>query len=117
MLTVWAPQTWGSWLEWAVPGACYAIDSRIELFPAELLQDASQLSRGIGDWMSIPEKYLAHFYVFSAEEATRLGSLLGPPRWNRVYADSDGSIWQHSISDPDGIPDRAPATCATAQAV
>ena len=111
MLSVWAPQSWGSWLEWAVPGACYATDSRIELFPADLLQDASQLSRGIGEWMSIPEEHRADLYVFTAEEAARLGDSLGIPRWHQVYADADGSVWQFPISDLDGIPDRALATC------
>ena len=30
------PQTWGSWFEWAAPDARYFIDSRFELFPAEV---------------------------------------------------------------------------------
>lgn len=34
-----APQTWGSWLEWAVPDARYFIDSRFELYPAEAWND------------------------------------------------------------------------------
>src|SRR6185503_19248539 len=33
---VWAPQTWASWLEFAVPNALVAVDSRIELYPAEV---------------------------------------------------------------------------------
>jgi hypothetical protein len=111
LLSVWAPQPWGSWLEWAVPGACYATDSRIELFPAQLLQDAAQLSRGVGEWMSIPARYHADVYVFTNEEVERLGVLLGAPRWTRLYADADGSIWRLAISDLGGAPETAPATC------
>ena len=34
---VWAPQTWGSWLEFAAPDGPVAVDSRIELFPPQRL--------------------------------------------------------------------------------
>lgn len=33
---VMAPQTWGSWLEWAVPDAVYFMDSRFELYPVSV---------------------------------------------------------------------------------
>ena len=33
------PQTWGSWFEWAAPDAHYFIDSRFELFPADVWAD------------------------------------------------------------------------------
>src|SRR5687767_13781790 len=41
---VWNPQTWGSWLEYAAPELRYAVDSRVELFPAQLLNDLAKLS-------------------------------------------------------------------------
>ena len=37
------PQTWGSWFEWAAPDARYFIDSRFELFPAEVWADYETL--------------------------------------------------------------------------
>ncbi len=37
---VWNPQVWGSWLEFAVPGPRYALDSRIEVITAQTWRDA-----------------------------------------------------------------------------
>ena len=54
---VWNPQAWGSWLEYAVPELRYTVDSRIELFPAELWQDVHTVSNTNGEWMSGLAKY------------------------------------------------------------
>ena len=40
------PQTWASWFEWAAPHATYLIDSRFELFPAEVWSDAAAIEGG-----------------------------------------------------------------------
>jgi hypothetical protein len=113
-LRVWAPQSWGSWLEWAVPGACYATDSRIELFPVDILRDASQLSSGVGEWLSIPDRHPANLFVFTTDELSRLQGLLGSPRWMQLYQDADGSVWQVAINDPGSSVAAAPATCLSA---
>ena len=41
-----AAQTWTSFLEWAVPDARYFLDSRFELFPAEVWTDRETISAG-----------------------------------------------------------------------
>ena len=38
------PQTWGSWFEWAAPEQAYFIDSRFELFPADVWADYAALA-------------------------------------------------------------------------
>ncbi|HYL40666.1 MAG TPA: hypothetical protein VET90_05090, partial [Candidatus Binatus sp.] len=43
---VWNPQAWGSWLEFAAPSYHYAVDSRIELFPATVWADDEALHSG-----------------------------------------------------------------------
>ena len=40
------PQTWASWFEWAVPDALYFIDSRFELFPADVWADRAAIAAG-----------------------------------------------------------------------
>jgi hypothetical protein len=43
---VFVPQAWGSWFEWAVPDGLYFVDSRIELFPAEVWLDYEAIVSG-----------------------------------------------------------------------
>ncbi len=39
-----APQVWTSWFEWAVPDAVYFVDSRFELFPADVWADYARIA-------------------------------------------------------------------------
>ena len=95
-LKVWAPQTWGSWLELAVPQARVAVDSRIELFPVEVFRDVNQVYGAIGEWQSI----LTDSYPVDAVVVPRgadpeiTGVLTASPFWHEVYRDDDGSIWE-----------------------
>ena len=41
-----SPQTWASWFEWAAPEPAYFIDSRFELFPADVWDDYDAVARG-----------------------------------------------------------------------
>ena len=41
-----APQTWTSFLEWAVPDARYFLDSRFELFPEGVWEDRATIAAG-----------------------------------------------------------------------
>lgn len=95
---VWNPQTWGSWLEWAAPELRYAVDSRVELFPAELLTSARQLENGIGEWHSIVvDKYPADAVVVAKTQKPEINAVLeASPLWELSYSDADGSIWLRS---------------------
>ena len=44
------PQPWGSWFEFAVPDLPVAIDSRIELFPAQVWDDYAAVVGGREGW-------------------------------------------------------------------
>ena len=50
------PQTWGSWFEWAAPEQAYFIDSRFELFPADVWADERcsrrAAARHLGFWIA-----------------------------------------------------------------
>ena len=92
---VWNSQTWGSWLEWAAPQLTYAVDSRVELFPADLLTDARQLESGIGEWQSIVvDKYPADAIVVAKTQNPEINAVLdASPLWDLAYSDADGSIF------------------------
>ena len=92
---VWAPQTWSSFLEWAVPEARVAVDSRIELFPGPVLADADEIARAAPGWLSTLEVRRVDALVVDAS-SHGLGArteLEASPAWRRSYSDDDGSIW------------------------
>jgi hypothetical protein len=90
---VWAPQVWGSWLEYAA-GNRVALDSRIELFPTPLWDDADAIARGNPLWEGLLEKYGARYVVTQAGADQRLEDVLAAsPNWERVYEDDEGSVW------------------------
>ncbi len=100
---VWNPQVWGSWLEFAVPGPRYALDSRIEVIPAQVWSDASVVAAAESGWDQILERTGPTIVITDDPETSPLAAALaavppGPaaPDWQRVYADSDGSIWVRS---------------------
>ena len=95
--TVWDPQVWGSWLEWAVPGELFAVDSRIELFPTALWDDVDRVSRGGPDALAILDRYDPDFIVVQRPAEFDLETALtASPAWACIYQDADGSIWTHS---------------------
>ena len=51
---IWNAQRWGSWLEFADPGATVAVDSRIELIPTAAWDDHLVVSAGAPGWSAIP---------------------------------------------------------------
>jgi len=44
------PQVWGSWFEYAIPEAAYAVDSRIEVFPADIWRRYETIVAGAAGW-------------------------------------------------------------------
>ena len=92
---VWAPQTWGSFLEWAVPEVRVAIDSRVELFPPPVLIDTDEVAGGGTGWLSTLTVRRVDALVLSTDDATvsKLQELDRSPMWKRVYGDDDGTIW------------------------
>ena len=99
---IWSAQRWGSWLELAVPDATVAVDSRIELLPADAWADHLALSAGSSDWASILERRGTNLVVASATEQADLIPLIrGSAAWHEVYAGrARGRLPAHgSLSD------------------
>ena len=90
---VWNPQTWGSWLEWAVPDLLYTVDSRIELFPPDLWDDVALVSAGSAETGSILDTYKVRVVVLTAEERIAVEPVIERAGFVLRYEDADGSIW------------------------
>ena len=90
---VWAPQTWASWLEFAVPNALVAVDSRIELYPAELWAEAQEVATGTGDWQGVLAGHGFPIVVVAPEQAGLDRALEQSGAWSPIYHDTDGAIW------------------------
>jgi hypothetical protein len=95
-----APQPWGSWFEFAIPDASVFIDSRIELFPADVWDDYDAITNGSPDWRA----KLAAWDVTVVVASDRLGStplgdrLSSDPNWRLVYSDVDGRVFVRAIT-------------------
>ncbi|HEX7951127.1 MAG TPA: hypothetical protein VF494_12310 [Candidatus Limnocylindrales bacterium] len=92
---VWNPQVWGSWLEFAAPCALYAVDSRIELFSAQVWDDGATVEAGGPGWEAIVDRaQVAEVIVeYADNEAFERAAHDAQAVWSRVLADCDGSIW------------------------
>ena len=92
---VWAPQTWGSFLEWAAPDVRVALDSRIELFPPPVLADADEIAGAATGWLSTLDVRRVDALVVPAGSTSlrQVTDLEGSTAWEQVYKDDDGSIW------------------------
>jgi hypothetical protein len=95
---VWNPQRWGSWLELAAPDLRYALDSRIELYPASVWADADIVSSGTGAWADVLARYKVEEVVTDpANDALLEQALSASGTWVRLYWGCDGSIWRELV--------------------
>jgi len=86
------PQRWGSWLEFTVPEASVAVDSRIEFIPAEVWAAYEGVFAGVDGW----REQLAAWGVTVAITEPMDASLerrLTELGWEARYRDDDGTVW------------------------
>ena len=96
---VWNPQLWGSWLELTAPNIRVATDSRIELFPPQIWDEADQIGAGTGSWQEILDRSAVDAVVTAARSDGPLDQALGTTLgWTLEYRDADGSIWVRTTS-------------------
>jgi hypothetical protein len=85
------PQEWGSWFEFEFPSVLVAMDSRIELYPAQVWEDYDGVIEGAEGW----EDRLASWGVTIAVIAERdeaMADRLASIGWRTIYSDEDGLI-------------------------
>jgi hypothetical protein len=93
-----APQPWGSWFEFAIPGTPVFVDSRIELFPASTWDDYQAIADGTDGWLEALNRWDVTIVV----TATGLGKvpldtrLAAQGGWREVYSDDDGRLFVKS---------------------
>jgi hypothetical protein len=98
---VWNPQRWGSWLELADLEFRYAVDSRIELFPASVWSDIDRVEAGTGAWAEVLDRSRVNVVVTDARADVALERALDTSgAWVRSYEDLDGSIWTRAAAGP-----------------
>ena len=100
---VWNPQTWGSWLEFAAPVNRYALDSRIELFPAALWDAAAA---GVDGKLGAITSYDPDIIVTDRTVDAALEAALRADQadWVAGPSDCDGSIWFSRRTFPTFVP-------------
>ena len=85
------PQRWGSWFEFALPDVPVAVDSRIELFPADVWRDYTAVVAGREDWLSILERWGVTIVVTAPDEEGFADRLLAAGWVEQVRSD-EGTI-------------------------
>ena len=94
---IWSAQRWGSWLELTIPDATVAVDSRIELIPADAWTDHLALSSGSPASASILDRRGVTFVVASLTEQPALIRLLrSDPGWTLLHEDGGGVLFRRS---------------------
>ncbi len=91
---IWNAQRWGSWLEFAIPAAPVAVDSRIELIPADAWADHLALSGGAADWSAILDRRGVTMVVASAtEQRALIERMRASAAWRPIHDDADGVVF------------------------
>ena len=85
------PQAWGSWFEFALPDGLYAIDSRIEVFPASVWDDYEAVREGTDGWQATLARSTANVVVATDDEDAFVARLVAAG-WRDVYHDDDGTV-------------------------
>jgi hypothetical protein len=94
---VFVPQTWASWFEWAVPDAQVFVDSRIELFPADVWADYDVIEQAQPGFGSILDQE-AVTLVIATNGSPLAVALSGGDGWCVVQADSSGALLKRAGS-------------------
>jgi hypothetical protein len=85
------PQPWGSWFELALPETLVAIDSRIEVFPADVWTDYDVIRNGGPRWQETLAR-LDPRWIVATDDEDDFVSRLQAAGWHDAYHDDDGTI-------------------------
>jgi hypothetical protein len=85
------PQAWGSWIEFALPALPVAVDSRIELFPAQVWDDYAAVRAGADGWEAILDRWGVTLVALEPGDVT-FANRLAAAGWRQVFEDASGSV-------------------------
>jgi hypothetical protein len=94
---VFNPQRWGSWFEYASPTALVAVDSRVELVPADVWSRYERIRSGATGWQTDLDTMAVDIIVTTPSEIAFRDRLLAAG-WISGYAGADGSLLTRSAS-------------------
>ena len=87
-----AHQPWGSWFEYAAPDVPVFVDSRIEIVPADIWKDYSEVGFAGADWRRVLQQYDVQAIV-AASTWHLIPDLEADPDWRVAYRDDDGVLF------------------------
>jgi hypothetical protein len=82
-------QPWASWWEYAAPDHLVFVDSRIELFPAQVWNDYREVAAGRAGWQQVLERW-------------EVGAIAAP-RWDLVRVLTEDARWELAYENDEGI--------------
>jgi hypothetical protein len=85
------PQRFGSWFEFAIPEATVAVDSRIEMFPADRWHDFETVAAGLEGWQELLQAWQVSVAVVERSDEP-LRERLSASGWSTTYEDGDGWV-------------------------
>lgn len=89
-----SPQPWGSWFEFAIPDLPVFVDSRFELFGADVWDEYVGLVNLREGWQEVLDRRGVTIVVIDPQHTAKLGErLAAEPGWRSVYTDVNGSIF------------------------
>ena len=91
------PQPWGSWLEYALPDRQFAIDSRIEVFPADVWADHLAVTSGSSAWDGLLSRWGVDAIVATTDDQLFI-QRLSDSGWRPGYEDADGVVFIKELS-------------------
>ncbi|HEY7523481.1 MAG TPA: hypothetical protein VH720_07470, partial [Candidatus Limnocylindrales bacterium] len=88
------PQRWGSWFEWATPDRPVFVDSRVELFPVAVWDDATAVTAGLEGWTEVLDRWsIDAVVVDTATGADLARRMAAQPGWREAASDADGTVF------------------------
>ena len=89
-----APQPWGSWFEYTIPGTPVYVDSRIELMGSDVWEEYVSLVNLNDGWQGVLDERGVTIVVTDLERTAELdAALTREADWQKTYADEEGSIF------------------------
>lgn len=86
------PQPWGSWFEYALPNLPVVLDSRIEMFPAEVWDTYEATVAGRAGWERHLQDWGVTIVVSGPDDADGFQERLLGAGWTVAHRDEDGAI-------------------------